>query len=94
MREQAQQLAASLDQFLGLFLESRNRAAQETHIRQVIMECAKLGYTVFSQPAELVFSFNSPQGLVTHPGLDVVRDEQGNRINPPRKILEPTVVSV
>ena len=94
--QQARRLAISLARCLDAFVEGSNRQAQTSHMEQVVMECTKFGYLIFSQPGQLRYEFttNSPQELVTHPGLSAVRDETGRRQEPPRRILGPTVAAV
>ena len=94
--QQARRLGISLARCLDAFVEGSNSQAQTSHMEQVVMECTKFGYLVFSQPGQLRYEFttNSPQELVTHPGLSAVRDETGRRQEPPRRILAPTVAAV
>lgn len=99
---QARQLVDSLAPFLGIFVEQGQTAAQESHLQRVAVECAKLGYAVFSQPDELRFSFvlqagatgasGAAQGVVAAlPGLLQIADDRGATLGNPRAILPPSV---
>ncbi|KAH8898752.1 hypothetical protein GQ53DRAFT_836811 [Thozetella sp. PMI_491] len=90
--QRASQLASSLSRYLRPFVDPSEATKQTTHLQQVIMECTKYGYVVFSQPGEYRFVFETHQReLVTHPGLELVRDEQGKRLSTPITILAPMV---
>jgi hypothetical protein len=66
------------------------RQQQETHLLGVIVDCAKFGYVLFSQPGEFRFNWQSVPGcIVTRPGLEVVADDRAARLAAPRVIQEP-----
>jgi hypothetical protein len=99
---QAGQLAATLRPFLSIFVEQHQGQAQEAHLQRVAVECAKLGYAVFSQPDELRFSYalagNNTGGgggglgqIAAHPGLLQVADERGSALSRARVILPPSL---
>ncbi|ORY68542.1 uncharacterized protein BCR38DRAFT_472079 [Pseudomassariella vexata] len=94
--QQATQLAAALNKFLGPFIAGDRESGyeQENHLREVIVECASLGYVLFSQPQEYRFRFDSDGrqvGIVVHPGLDRVRDEEGRKYPSPQRLATPIV---
>jgi len=95
--QRAGELVTALESFLGAFVDHNRRASQESHLQRVILECAKLGYAVFSQPEEIRFNFSHDGGggsIVVLPGLDQVSDEHGNRNKAPRTIMPPTIESI
>lgn len=95
--QQAQYLTTILNQFTGVFASGDREQAyeQENHLREVIVECASLGYVLFSQPAEFRFNFTDKasrgKGLVAFPGLEKVRDESGMAYQSPITVTEPVV---
>ncbi|KAI0378678.1 hypothetical protein F5Y04DRAFT_290848 [Hypomontagnella monticulosa] len=97
---QAQQLALALNTFLGPFVKGdrEDRFEQENHLREVMVECATFGYLIFSQPSEYRFRFEvgaRPNYIVTFPGLDRIRDEEGNRYPPSTQpVVAPIVESI
>lgn len=58
---QAQEIVGALSSALGAFVDKTNLADQEKQLLGVVLECTKLNYIVFSQPAEYVYDF----GIVT-----------------------------
>ncbi|KAK3952632.1 hypothetical protein QBC32DRAFT_340937 [Pseudoneurospora amorphoporcata] len=54
---QAAAIAQALNRFLLYFVEDSDTARfqQESHLREVIAECAKFGYVLFSQPSDWCF---------------------------------------
>lgn len=95
--QQAQQLATALSRFLQAFVSGgrESRYEQENHLREVIVECASLGYVLFSQPSEFRFRYDgedgSSNGIVTCPGLDKVSDEEGRRYAKPYTLVAPVI---
>lgn len=97
--QQAQQLAAALSRFLQAFVsgDRESRYEQENHLREVIVECAALGYVLFSQPSEFRFRYDkdedggSSNGIVTCPGLDKVSDEEGRNYAKPYTLVAPVI---
>lgn len=81
LRAKAKILVASLNRFLEAFVPKEGRCEQENHLREVVIECARFGYTVFSQPAEIAWKFEAERGagtyIVTCPGLEKVTDHHG-----------------
>ena len=75
---QAQELANSLDTFLGVFVETDAGAArqQRAHLEAVIVECTRLGYVLLSHPCDWGFvtdvasAKEGLHGLVVEAGLD------------------------
>lgn len=92
---QAQQLARELNRFLEPFvLRDRERSyEQESHLQQVLAECARFGYVLFSQPAEYRFDYGDQGrpggGIVVCPGLERVSDEEGRRYATPQVLAVP-----
>lgn len=89
---QARILVAVMNKFLGEFVDEQARIRQETNLQDVIIECTKLGYVIFSQPAEFLFRFEAhgDNEIVVRPGLDKVSDEQGSGCSP-QTIISPEV---
>ncbi|KAK3496895.1 uncharacterized protein B0T23DRAFT_372964, partial [Neurospora hispaniola] len=91
---QAAAMAQALNSFLRYFVEDSNpaRFQQESHLREVIVECAKFGYLLFSQPsdwcmlhvagheqvASTVRSYR--EGIVCAAGLVKLTDKDGRRL--------------
>lgn len=94
--QQAQQLARELNRFLEPFvLRDRDGELgydQESHLQQVLTECARFGYVLFSQPSEYRFDYDDQGrlgGLVLCPGLERVSDEEGRRYATPQVLASP-----
>ncbi|KAK7996570.1 hypothetical protein PG989_004610 [Apiospora arundinis] len=91
---QAQQLAKELNRFLETFVV-RGRELnyeQENHLSQVLAECARFGYLLFSQPAEYRFNYDSHGrrgGIVVCPGLERVADGEGRQYSKPQVLSAP-----
>jgi hypothetical protein len=97
IQQQAQGLVVALNEILGPLAEPRRVKEQEKHLYEVVLECAKFGYLLFSQPAEFRFVFESAATggmLVVRPGLDKVSDEHGNRLGRSQVLEQPTTVPV
>ncbi|KXJ88860.1 hypothetical protein Micbo1qcDRAFT_206999 [Microdochium bolleyi] len=97
---QAHQLALALKQFLLFFVSDDRKQAYEhdNHLQQIIMECARLGYILFSQPADFCWVYQSPTGsearkLVAFPGLEKLRDEAGWHYSEPVVVMAPVLKS-
>ncbi|KAK6853860.1 hypothetical protein PG995_010672 [Apiospora arundinis] len=92
--QQAQQLAKELNRFLEPFVV-RGRELnyeQENHLSQVLVECARFGYLLFSQPAEYRFNYDSHGrrgGVVVCPGLERVADGEGRQYSKPQVLSAP-----
>ncbi|KUI56838.1 hypothetical protein VP1G_04211 [Cytospora mali] len=54
---QARDLVAAMKSFLGPFVEEKS--GQECHLQDVVLECARFGYMVLSQPADLEWKFET-----------------------------------
>lgn len=78
---QAKDLVAELNIFLGAFINEQSQKHQKCHLQDVILECARFGYVVLSQPAEMGWIFDpgndDAEELVVCPGLEKVSDSQG-----------------
>ena len=93
---QAQSLTVSLGRFLQTFVPTsrETRYEQENHLREVIVECATFGYTLFSQPSEYQFQYSAQSkrtAIVTCPGLAKISDEEGRRYGSPHMLAAPVV---
>lgn len=68
-----------MDGLLGAFVDKEAKYNQESHLQDVVLECAKFGYIVLSQPAELEWKLDTgdAEELVLCPGLEKVSDNQG-----------------
>ncbi|KAL0474499.1 hypothetical protein QR685DRAFT_567438 [Neurospora intermedia] len=91
---QAAAMAQALNSFLRYFVEYSDTARfqQESHLREVIVECAKFGYLLFSQPSDwcmlhvagheqvagTVRSYR--EGIVCAAGLVKRTDKDGRRL--------------
>lgn len=84
VQPRARQLAKEMNRFLGVFVDKKNREHQQNHLEDVVLECTKLGYSIFSQPADFTWEFASGDDryIVVCPGLVKVSDSQGVRCQP------------
>ncbi|RKU45012.1 hypothetical protein DL546_003492 [Coniochaeta pulveracea] len=95
MAPQAKLLANTLDTFLIPFVHADHAAGryqQKSHLEAIILEVAKFGYTLLSQPSEwrFVYTTGSPgRAAVVCPGLVKVSDRDGRRYGEPRQIVAP-----
>lgn len=90
----ARELVAALNKITAPFIDERASYQQESHLQDVIIECARFGHVIFSQPEEYRLNFETGLGkheIVAHPGLDKVSDENGTPYNPPRSIAGPVI---
>ncbi|KLU86259.1 hypothetical protein MAPG_05275 [Magnaporthiopsis poae ATCC 64411] len=94
--DKVRKLAAALDRFLAAFVAPQKSGQQQGHLNDLLMECAKFGYLLLSQPGE--FSLRqaaeyqpgqSKDHLVVCPGLVKTGNEQGEVYNPSRTLLAP-----
>jgi hypothetical protein len=91
----ARSLVEYISGFTALFVHANLRQQQETHLRGVIVDCAKFGYVLFSHPGEFQFNWKAEPGhIAAHPGLEVVADERAVRLPAPRIIQDPITVRV
>lgn len=76
---QARDLVAAMNRFLGAFVDEQARYHQECHLQDVALECARFGYMILSQPAELEWRFETgnAEEFVLCPGLEKVSDSRG-----------------
>lgn len=67
----------ALSSALRAFVDTETRADQEKHLLGVVLECTRLGYIIFSQPAKYIYDFVSPdeKELVVCPGLQKASDD-------------------
>lgn len=96
--QQASILADRLNTFLRHFVgpDENDQRNQTMHLQQVIIESARLGCVLLSQPEEWHFVYSTIDSeMVVFPGLDKVRlsTRNGGRLEPRRK-LDPTSVTL
>lgn len=96
---QAAALASALNTFLGHFVaaDDTSRLSQKSHLEEVIVECAKLGYVLLSQPSEWRFVHVAGQQSGSHTavvcaGLVKVTNKDGTPYGTPREVVAPTAV--
>ncbi|KFG79596.1 hypothetical protein MANI_022004 [Metarhizium anisopliae] len=97
---QAQELANSLDKFLGVFVDTDAGVArqQRAHLEAVIVECTRLGYVLLSHPCDWGFvtdvasTKEGLHGLVVEAGLDKLSGQDGPPYSHPRTMVEPVAV--
>lgn len=73
-----------MNKFLGDFIDEKNCQHQKHHLQDVVVECAKFGHAIFSQPADFTWKFVADGGgdIVVCPGMEKVSDSQGVRCQP------------
>ncbi|KAK4064129.1 uncharacterized protein Triagg1_9108 [Trichoderma aggressivum f. europaeum] len=93
---QAQLVTDSLNSFLNVFVIPGQNSHQTSHLQEVAMECAKLGYVLFSHPVDWKFTFEGlgsntadTRAVVICPGLEKCSDRDGNPCRPPRRVAAP-----
>ncbi|KAL7940629.1 hypothetical protein V8C42DRAFT_337026 [Trichoderma barbatum] len=93
---QAQLVTNSLNNFLNAFVIPAKSSQQTSHLQEVAIECAKLGYVLFSHPVDWKFILEEPgtraanaRAIVICPGLEKCSDRDGNPYRPPRRVAAP-----
>ncbi|KAF4998036.1 hypothetical protein FDECE_11913 [Fusarium decemcellulare] len=90
---QASSLVNELNTVLHFFVAEVSRQDQTSHLQAVILECAKLGYVVLSQPSDWRFVFGSNDGnsrrIVVCPGLEKLSHNDGARYRSPKEVVAP-----
>jgi hypothetical protein len=93
---QAQLLTGSLNNFLKVFVKPGREDRQASHLQEVIIECARVGYVLFSHPVDWKFIFEgtstvevNTHSVVVCPGLEKCSDRDGNPYGPPRRVAAP-----
>ncbi|KAL6691291.1 hypothetical protein J3F84DRAFT_387276 [Trichoderma pleuroticola] len=93
---QAQLVTNSLNNFLNGFVIPGQSSRQASHLQQVAVECAKLGYVLFSHPIDWRFIFEEAgnragdeRAVIICPGLEKCSDRDGNPCRPPRRVAAP-----
>ncbi|KAL7928146.1 hypothetical protein V8C35DRAFT_318811 [Trichoderma chlorosporum] len=90
---QAQLITDSLNNFLGAFVITSRSRQQASHLQEVVIECAKLGYVLFSHPVDWRFIFGEHsvdlRTVVVCPGLEKCSDRDGSPYRPPRRVAAP-----
>ena len=92
-------LANAMMSFLQPFVAQNSAQGQGEHLQAVIVECAKLGYLLFSQPADWKFTHSAPAQpglhfLVVCAGLLKLGSKDGRPYDAPRQIAAPILVQV
>lgn len=93
---QAQELASSLNSFLGFFVDPQHQHQQVGHLQAITEECAKLGCMLFSHPSDWKFIYETggpARGVVVEAGLCKLGGRDGALSPSPQRLLEPVVVS-
>lgn len=94
----ARELVATLNVVLGPFIDLNqvDRYRQEAQLYNLVMEIARFGYMLISQPGEFRLRWDAGPSMevgsdvvVVCPGLDKISDEHGNRYTPLRTLLAP-----
>ncbi|KAF4464879.1 hypothetical protein FALBO_8281 [Fusarium albosuccineum] len=92
---QASSLANELSTVLHFFVAEVSRQDQTSHLQAVILECAKLGYVVLSQPSDWRFVFGNNDGnirrIVVCPGLEKLSHNDGARYRSPKEVVAPVI---
>lgn len=98
---QAAGLASALDTFLGPFVlsDEESRLQQKEHLEEMIVEVARFGYVLLSQPGDLQFVHvqgrkSADMMAVVCAGLDKVTTRDGTPLDRPRPVLAPMLVQV
>ncbi|KAM0449424.1 hypothetical protein ACHAO4_007442 [Trichoderma viride] len=93
---QAQLVSNSLNNFLNAFVIPGKSNQQASHLQEVAIECAKLGYVLFSHPVDWKFILEEPgtraaevRAVIICPGLEKCSDGNGNPNRPPRRVAAP-----
>ncbi|KAI0444150.1 hypothetical protein F4803DRAFT_561043 [Xylaria telfairii] len=93
---QEHELTVALNACLGPFVKGGEGQIyeQESHLEQVIRECATFGYLLFSQPSEYRLRFKNDKGggVVVCPGLYKVVNDNGSYYQ--ELVLAPVVESI
>lgn len=98
MAPQAKLLIDTLDPFLSPFVHADHAAGryqQRSHLEAVILEVAKFGHVLLSQPSEWKFVYTTGlQGrtAVVCPGMVKVSDRDGRRYSELRQVVAPRAV--
>jgi hypothetical protein len=80
--------------------DEASRFQQKRHLQDVIIECAKFGYIIFSHPSEWQFVHregSSHPGFrlaVVCAGLDKISHKDGQYYQTPHHIVAPTMVQI
>jgi hypothetical protein len=100
---QVKGLATTLNVFLESFMktDAETNKQQASDLEAIILECTKLGYIIFSHPAELRFNQavepatrKSSLSLVVCAGLDRLTDRNGNKLEQPVPLAAPVWAKV
>ncbi|RGP79354.1 hypothetical protein FLONG3_2509 [Fusarium longipes] len=97
IQDQVEAVAKALDSVLRYFVapDEESQDQQRNHLRLMIVEIAKLGYTFFSHTSDWRFMYNDGSGrgrLVVCVGLEKLSDLDGHRLRTPRRIVEPRLM--
>lgn len=100
--QQAADLTAALETFLRPFVhtDQTRMEMQREHLQAVILEFAKFGWLVMSQPGDWHFKYGQGRGnsgvrmLVIFPGLDKLSGKDGKLYQSPHQVVAPVVTQV
>ncbi|KAI3545618.1 hypothetical protein CSPX01_04924 [Colletotrichum filicis] len=100
--QHAADLTAALQVFLRPFVPAdQTRLEEQTeHLQAVILECAKFGWLVMSQPSDWHFKYgqggrnSGVRMLVVFPGLDKLSGKDGKLYRSPHQVVAPVVTQV
>ncbi|WQF75881.1 hypothetical protein CDEST_00895 [Colletotrichum destructivum] len=99
----AHNLATALNKFVHHFvpMDQGSRCQQLEHLQAVILEFAKLGYEILSQPGDWHFTYGADdadaagvQPVVVCPGVDKLSRKDGRLYNPARQVVAPLVAQL
>jgi len=95
---QVETLAKALDPVLRHFVapDEESQHQQQNHLRVMITETAKLGYTLFSHTSDWKFIYKDHSGrgsFVLCVGLEKLCGSDGHRLGSPQRIVEPRVMA-
>jgi len=98
IRDQAEALAKALDPVLHYFVapDDESQHQQGDHLRLMIIETAKLGYTLFSHTSDWKFLYkdrSAKRRPVVCVGLEKLNGLDGHRFSSPQRIVEPHLIS-
>ncbi|KAH6886259.1 hypothetical protein B0T10DRAFT_539307 [Thelonectria olida] len=90
---QIQGLAAALNTAIGHFIDPAQRAGQMENLQAVLLDVAKFGYVLLSQPTDWGFVYEANHGrefvLVLRPGLQKLSHRDGRPYSSPPLVVAP-----
>lgn len=89
---------AELDEILAPFVQgSIDGGKRRQNLDMILGRSANFAFLLFSQPGSFVFDFSSPHGgigMAVFPTFIQIIDDRGQKISPPRVLLERELVAV